>query len=159
MSKNYEIDKIDLKILELLMQDAKTPYTEIAKKVLRFRRYRTRAACVKWKKWALCKGTTLSMDYSKLGMGSHCVSGYLPGTQLAYTTKSAHKLKDRPAEVVKIHYTTGDYSIFVKLHCKDTKHLRDVLHDKIQKIDGIRSNRNLSFLWRKALTDTSNLEL
>ena len=33
MSKNYEIDNVDLKILDLLMADAKIPYTEIAKKV------------------------------------------------------------------------------------------------------------------------------
>ena len=33
MPKNYEIDDIDLKILSHLMIDAKTPYTEIAKKV------------------------------------------------------------------------------------------------------------------------------
>jgi Lrp/AsnC family transcriptional regulator for asnA, asnC and gidA len=40
-------------------------------------------------------------------------------------------------EIISINYTTGAYSIFVKLICKDTKHLRDVLHDKVQKIDGI----------------------
>ena len=33
MSKNYEIDNVDLKILNLLMEDAKIPYTEVAKKV------------------------------------------------------------------------------------------------------------------------------
>ena len=32
MPKNYELDNIDLRILELLMQDAKRPYTEVAKK-------------------------------------------------------------------------------------------------------------------------------
>ena len=46
------------------------------------------------------------------------------------------QLKEVP-EVVKIHYTTGNYSIFIKIHCRDTKHLREVLHDKIQKIEGI----------------------
>ena len=39
--------------------------------------------------------------------------------------------------MVKIHYTTGNYSIFIKIHCRDTKHLREVLHDKIQRIEGI----------------------
>jgi DNA-binding Lrp family transcriptional regulator len=38
---------------------------------------------------------------------------------------------------VRIHYTTGNYNIFIKIHCKDTKHLKDVLHDRIQKVDGI----------------------
>jgi Lrp/AsnC family transcriptional regulator for asnA, asnC and gidA len=83
----------------------------------------------------IVKGTTLSMDYSKLGWDLTAFLGiYLERNSLY--DEVCEKLKDVP-EVVKVHYTTGDYSIFVKIHCKDTKHLRDVLHDKIQKIDGI----------------------
>jgi Lrp/AsnC family transcriptional regulator for asnA, asnC and gidA len=41
-------------------------------------------------------------------------------------------------EVVNIHYTTGIYSIFAKIVCRDTLHLREVLHDKIQKVVGIQ---------------------
>jgi Lrp/AsnC family transcriptional regulator for asnA, asnC and gidA len=134
MSKNYEIDKIDLKILELLMQDAKTPYTEIAKKVyvsggtvhVRMR---------KMEEMGIVKGTTLSMDYSKLGWDLTAFLGIYLERNSLYDEVCA-KLKEVP-EVVKVHYTTGDYSIFAKIHCKDTKHLRDVLHDKIQKIPGI----------------------
>ena len=33
MNENYQIDNTDLKILSLLSKNAKTPYTEIAKKV------------------------------------------------------------------------------------------------------------------------------
>jgi Lrp/AsnC family transcriptional regulator for asnA, asnC and gidA len=46
-------------------------------------------------------------------------------------------------EVVKIHYTTGNYNVFIKLHCKDTKHLKDVLHDKIQQIEGIERTETI----------------
>ena len=31
----------------------------------------------------------------------------------------------------------SNYNIFIKIHCRDTKHLKDVLHDKIQKVEGI----------------------
>jgi Lrp/AsnC family transcriptional regulator for asnA, asnC and gidA len=41
-------------------------------------------------------------------------------------------------EVVSINYTTGIYSIFAKIVCRDTFHLREVLHDKIQKVQGIQ---------------------
>ncbi|MCB0637335.1 MAG: Lrp/AsnC ligand binding domain-containing protein, partial [Lewinella sp.] len=41
-------------------------------------------------------------------------------------------------EIVSVHYTTGVYSIFAKIICRDTNHLRDVLHDKIQPIGGIQ---------------------
>ncbi len=134
MSKNLEIDNIDLKILALLSEDAKIPYTEIAKKVyvsggtvhVRMR---------KMEEMGIVRGTTLNMDYSKLGYDITAFLGiYLEKSSLYNPV--VEDLKKVP-EVVKIHYTTGNYSIFIKIHCRDTKHLREVLHDKIQKIDGI----------------------
>ena len=134
MGKNYEIDNVDLKILALLTEDAKIPYTEIAKKVyvsggtvhVRMR---------KMEEMGIVKGTTLSMDYSKLGIDVTAFMGiYLERSSLY--DKVTEKLKEIP-EIVKMHYTTGNYSIFIKIHCRDTRHLREVLHDKIQKVDGI----------------------
>jgi DNA-binding Lrp family transcriptional regulator len=40
-------------------------------------------------------------------------------------------------EITNIHYTTGNYSMFVKIHCRDTNHLKEVLHDKMQQVEGI----------------------
>ena len=134
MSKNLEIDNIDLKILALLSEDAKIPYTEIAKKVyvsggtvhVRMR---------KMEEMGIVQGTTLNMDYSKLGYDITAFLGiYLEKSSLYGSV--VDDLKKVP-EVVKIHYTTGNYSIFIKIHCRDTKHLREVLHDKIQRIEGI----------------------
>ncbi|MGB3585305.1 MAG: Lrp/AsnC ligand binding domain-containing protein [Tunicatimonas sp.] len=134
MSKNLEIDNVDLKILALLSDDAKIPYTEIAKKVyvsggtvhVRMR---------KMEEMGIVQGTTLNMDYSKLGYDITAFLGiYLEKSSLYDSV--VNELKKVP-EVVKIHYTTGNYSIFIKIHCRDTKHLREVLHDKIQRIEGI----------------------
>ena len=134
MSKNLEIDNVDLKILALLSEDAKIPYTEIARKVyvsggtvhVRMR---------KMEEMGIVQGTTLNMDYSKLGYDITAFLGiYLEKSSLYNSV--VEELKKVP-EVVKIHYTTGNYSIFIKIHCRDTKHLREVLHDKIQRIEGI----------------------
>jgi Lrp/AsnC family transcriptional regulator for asnA, asnC and gidA len=46
-------------------------------------------------------------------------------------------------EITNIHYTTGNYSMFVKLHCKDTNHLKEVLHDKIQQVEGIERTETM----------------
>jgi Lrp/AsnC family transcriptional regulator for asnA, asnC and gidA len=46
-------------------------------------------------------------------------------------------------EVVNTHYTTGGYSIFAKIICRDTKHLQQVLHDKIQHIPGVQRTETL----------------
>ena len=134
MSKNYEIDNIDLKILNILMEDAKIPYTEVAKRVF-VSGGTVHVRMKKLEEMGVVTGTTLKMDYSKLGYDVTCFMGiYLEKSSL-YDNVVA-KLKEIP-EVVKVHYTTGNYNIFLKIHCKDTKHLRDVLHDKIQYVEGI----------------------
>lgn len=134
MSKNYEIDNIDLKILNLLMDDAKIPYTEVAKKVF-VSGGTVHVRMKKLEEMGVVRGTTLQMDYSKLGYDVTCFMGiYLQKSSLY--DQVVDLLKKIP-EIVKVHYTTGDYNIFIKIHCKDTKHLKDVLHDKIQKVEGI----------------------
>jgi Lrp/AsnC family transcriptional regulator for asnA, asnC and gidA len=134
MPKNYEIDDIDLKILSHLMIDAKTPYTEIAKKVF-VSGGTVHVRMKKMEELGVVKGTTLKLDHSKLGFDVTCFLGiYLQRSSLY--DEVVDKLTTIP-EIVKIHYTTGNYNIFIKIHCRDTNHLREVLHDKIQKVEGI----------------------
>lgn len=46
-------------------------------------------------------------------------------------------------EITNIHYTTGNYSMFVKIHCRDTSHLKQVLHEKIQQVEGIHRTETM----------------
>ena len=41
------------------------------------------------------------------------------------------------SEVLECHYTTGDWSVLVKILCKDNEHLMTLLNNQIQKIAGI----------------------
>lgn len=153
MSKNYEIDNIDLKILNILSEDAKLPYTEVAKKVF-VSGGTVHVRMKKLEEMGIVKGTTLKIDYAKLGYDITCFLGiYLEKSSLY--DEVVNKLKEI-GEIATIRYTTGNYNIFCKIYCKDTQHLRDVLHDKIQKVDGIEStetfisleesvNKHLSF--------------
>ena len=54
----------------------------------------------------------------------------------------SERLKMIP-EIVSAHYTTGNYGIFAKIICRDTLHLRTVLHDKIQRISGIQRTETM----------------
>ena len=140
MNKNYEIDKVDLKILALLTEDAKLPYTEVAKKVF-VSGGTVHVRMRKMEEMGIVKGTTLNMDYAKMGYDITAFLGiYLEKSSLY--DKVIEKLKDIP-EIVKIHYTTGTYNIFLKIHCKDTKHLKEVLHDKIQNVEGIERTETM----------------
>jgi Lrp/AsnC family transcriptional regulator for asnA, asnC and gidA len=140
MSKNYDIDDIDMKILMLLAEDAKMPYTEVAKKVF-VSGGTVHVRMRKMEEMGIVKGTTLKMDYSKLGYDVTAFLGiYLQKSSLYDAV--IEKLRNIE-EIVRIHYTTGNYNIFVKLHCRDTRHLKDVLHDKIQQIEGIERTETM----------------
>lgn len=130
-----EIDEIDRKILSILMQDANKPYTKIAEEV----HVSGGTVHVRMKKltqMGIVTGASLTIDHSKLGYDITAFLGIFLDKSSLYE-KVANQLKEIP-EVVAAHYTTGNYSIFAKIVCKDTNHLRDVLHDKIQIISGIQ---------------------
>jgi len=140
MNKNYEIDNIDLKILALLTEDAKMPYTEVAKKVF-VSGGTVHVRMRKMEEMGIVKGTTLKMDYSKMDYDITAFLGiYLEKSSLY--DQVIKKLNQIP-EIVKLHYTTGNYNIFAKIHCKETNHLKDVLHDKIQRIEGIERTETI----------------
>ena len=40
-------------------------------------------------------------------------------------------------EVLECHYTTGNWSILIKVLCQDNEHLMQVLNKKIQQIEGV----------------------
>ena len=84
----------------------------------------------------IVKGSQLVIDPAKLGWDISAFLGiYLEKSSLYEEVAS---YLEKIPEVVNIHYTTGIYSIFIKIVCRDTGHLREVLHDKIQKVDGIQ---------------------
>jgi Lrp/AsnC family transcriptional regulator for asnA, asnC and gidA len=134
MSRNFEFDNTDLKILEILMQDAKRPYTEVAKKV-NVSQGTVHVRMNKMEDAGILDKTTLRINYAKLGYDITAFIGiYLEKSALYDIVLS--KLKSIP-EITNIHYTTGNYSMFVKIHCRDTNHLKEVLHDKMQQVEGI----------------------
>lgn len=135
MDKNLEIDNTDLKILSLLMQDANMPYTEIGKKIF-VSGGTVHVRMKKMEQMGIVKGSQLVIDYTKLGWDISAFLGiYLEKSSLY--AEVAEQLMNIP-EVVNIHYTTGIYSIFARIVCRDTNHLREILHDKIQKVQGIQ---------------------
>ena len=50
--------------------------------------------------------------------------------------EAVRQLKNIP-QVIECHYTTGNWSIFVKLLCRDNEHLMQLLNKNIQTIDGV----------------------
>jgi Lrp/AsnC family transcriptional regulator for asnA, asnC and gidA len=134
--KNHiEIDSLDTKILTILAKDAKLSYAEIGK-MLYVSPGTVHVRVKKLTEANLIKAVRAELNYAALGFDITAFLGiYLEKSNMYESVKS--ELKKIP-EVIDAHYTTGNYSIFAKIVCRDTEHLRDILAKKLQAIKGIQ---------------------
>lgn len=133
--ENLEIDALDRQILAKLVEDGKTPYTEIAKQLF-VSSGTIHVRMKKMEQMGIVQGATLMLDYFKLGYTLTAFLGvYLEKGSLY--NEVALQLKGVP-EVVEANYVTGTYNILAKLICRDTNHLNMVLRENIQMINGIQ---------------------
>lgn len=83
----------------------------------------------------IVKGFKLNVDIKKLGYDVIAFIGiYLKESSLYDSV--AKELQKLP-QIVRLNYTTGNYSMFAEVVCKDIVQLKEVLHDQLQKIKGI----------------------
>lgn len=140
MESNYHIDNIDRGILSELMINAKVPYTEIAKKLI----VSAGTIHVRMKKMeeaGIVKNSRLHINYELLGFDLTAFLGIYLEKGSTYTDV-IRQLNLIP-EIVEAHYTTGVYSIFAKIRCKNTKHMRQILNEEIQSIKGIQRTETI----------------
>jgi len=135
MAQNLQIDKVDKQILSKLIKDAMTPFTEIAKDLT----ISTGTVHVRMKKlteMGVVLGSHLEINPSKVGYDICAFLGIFleKGSEYHDCVGSMKKIP----EIVELHYTTGVYSMFAKIICKDTQHLREVLNEHIQTIKGVQ---------------------
>ncbi|HEY4651529.1 MAG TPA: Lrp/AsnC ligand binding domain-containing protein [Pontibacter sp.] len=132
---NYQIDNLDKEILKALMQDVQRPYTEIAKDLgvsggtihVRMR---------KLTEMGVVTGSELKVNAAALGYDICAFIGVFLEKGSAYRD-AVEQMRQVP-EIVELHYTTGSYSMFLKIICRDTQHLRQVLNEKIQVLPGVQ---------------------
>jgi Lrp/AsnC family transcriptional regulator for asnA, asnC and gidA len=131
--------------------NANLPYTEIGQR-LDVSGGTVHVRMKKMESLGIVKGAQLLIDYSKIGWDISAFLGiYLDKSSLYEDV--AKQLEAIP-EVVNIHYTTGIYSIFAKIICRDTQHLREVLHDKIQRVTGIQRTETFISLEESLIRNT-----
>lgn len=134
VDEKVNIDDIDKTILNYLMEDARKPILEIARSIgisgaAIHQRLR------KLEKAGLIEGSKLMINPRILGYTTLAFVGVFLSTAVN-NTLAVKKLKEIP-EVLECHYTTGNWSIFLKILCKDNEHLMTVLNKDIQAIDGV----------------------
>ena len=128
------LDKLDLAIIHQLMENAEISYAELGKKLF-VSGGTIHVRIKKLQKAGVVKGTRIIVDLKNLGHDVIAFIGiYLEKSSLYDSV--AKELQKIP-EIVRLNYTTGNYSMFAEIVCKDITGLRKVLHDELQKIKGI----------------------
>ena len=135
MSRYADIDQLDRRILAILMKDAVVPYTEIAKQ-LDVSAGTIHVRMKKMMEMGLVTGSQLTIDPTLAGYDICAFIGIFLEKGSVYENVK-EQMKTIP-EIVEMHYTTGVYSIFAKVLCRDTAHLRFVLNEKVRAIPGIQ---------------------
>jgi Lrp/AsnC family transcriptional regulator for asnA, asnC and gidA len=136
MTLRNSLDEVDLKILEIITKNARIPFKDVAREVGISRA-------------AVHQRVNRMVDLKVIvGSGYHINPRKVEFRTCTYIgiflekggmfSEVVEKLKQIP-EIVECHYTTGQYAIFIKVYAKDNEHLKSVLSDEIQKIQGVAS--------------------
>lgn len=132
----YEIDGIDKKILAMLINDARTPYLEIA------RLCKVSGAAIhqrvrKLEEKGVITGSRLLVQPRAIGLGV-CVYINIALSEAAHYKEVVSYLMKVP-EIVECHFVTGRYALLVKAYCSDNDDLINVLIKDIQNIPYIQA--------------------
>jgi Lrp/AsnC family transcriptional regulator for asnA, asnC and gidA len=131
--KKYFLDEIDHQILDTLIENARTPFTDIAKK-LNVSAGTIHVRVKKMEDEGVIKGATLTVDYEKMGFSFIAHVGiFLDKT--SYTKEVITNLEKIPYVTIA-YVTAGKYNIFCKIRAKDTSHAKDIIY-LIDEIPGV----------------------
>jgi Lrp/AsnC family transcriptional regulator for asnA, asnC and gidA len=134
MASKLNLDKLDFQIISEMSENAEISYADLGKKLF-VSGGTIHVRIKKLEEQKVVKGRRLSIDIKLLGYDVIAFIGiYLEKSSLYDSV--AKELKKIP-EIVRLNYTTGNYSMFAEIVCKDIQQLRTVLHDKLQNIAGI----------------------
>lgn len=135
-----KVDDLDKKILEMISCNARLPFKEVAD------------VCGVSRAAVHQRVQHLIDDGVIIGSGFHvdpsCL-GYNTCTYVGITLEKGSMYKsvvdelEKIPEIVECHFTTGPYTMLIKLYARDNAHLMTLLNDRIQEIEGVFSTETL----------------
>lgn len=135
-----KIDKLDLQILKIVMHNARIPSKDVAEECGVSR------AAVHQRIQRLIDMKVIT------GSGYHVnpkMLGYNTCTYIGVTLERGALYRDvipeleKIPEIVESHFTTGPYTLLIKLFVRDNEQLMDVLNNKLQMIPGVVGTETL----------------
>ena len=135
-----KIDALDKKILNIVMENARIPSKDIALQcgVSRAAIHQRIQRLIEMK---VIVGSGYTVDPHKLGYNTCTYIGVKLEKGSLYR-EAAAELNKIP-EVVECHFTTGPYSMLIKLYAYDNQHLMQLLNDRIQHVPGVTETETL----------------
>ena len=135
-----KIDNLDRKILSILSQNARIPFKDVAAECGVSR------AAIHQRVQHLIDGNVIMGSGFDVNPKS---LGYSTCTYVGITLERGNMYREVASqlnlipEIVECHYTTGSYTMLVKLYARDNEQLMELLNDKLQNIDGVVSTETL----------------
>ena len=128
-----KLDEIDHQILDMLIDNTRVPFTDIAKKLL-ISAGTVHVRVKKMEDAGIIKGSSLTLDYQKLGFSFIAYVGvFLQNT--SQTQFVLERINEIP-NVTVAHITTGKFNIFCKIRAKNTTHAKEIIF-KLDDIQGV----------------------
>ncbi|MBB6680172.1 winged helix-turn-helix transcriptional regulator [Aequorivita sp. 609] len=129
----FKLDETDHKILDLLIDNTRIPFTDIAKK-LEISAGTVHVRVKKMEDAGIITGSSLQVDYQKLGYSFIAYVGIF-----IFKTSQTQFVLERISEIPFItvaHVTTGKFNIFCKIRARDTAHAKEIIYE-IDDIEGV----------------------
>lgn len=137
-----QLDSLDIKILQLLANNARKPFLEIA------RACDVSGAAIhqrvqKLTSMGVIQGSELLINPSSVGYDTCAYIGFFlkDPSQFNHVVEELKKIP----EVVECHFTTGQYDMFIKLYARNNDHLLHIIHEKLQHLGLSRTESLISF--------------
>lgn len=135
-----KIDKLDRKILEIISQNARIPFKDVAE-VCGVSRAAIHQRVQKMIEMKVIVGSGYHVNPKALGFNTCTYIGVKLEKGSMY--KDVVPELEKISEVVECHFTTGPYTILIKLYARDNEHLMELLNGHIQEIHGVISTETL----------------
>lgn len=135
-----KIDKLDRQILSIISRNARIPFKDVAEDCGVSRA-------------AIHQRVQRMMDTKVITGSGYYINpkslGYNTCTYIGVKLERGSMYKDvvpefeKIPEVVECHFTTGPYTMLIKLYAADNEHLMELLNSRIQEIPGVTATETL----------------
>ncbi len=148
----FKLDEIDHQILDMLIDNTRVPFTDIAKKLV-ISAGTVHVRVKKMEDAGIIKGSSLTLDYKQLGYSFIAYVGVF--LQKTSQTKFVLERINEIPYVTVAHITTGKFNVFCKIRAKNTEHAKEVIF-MIDDIEGVYRTETMISL-EESLNDKKRL--